>query len=181
MKNKNYDTSIEELSKMHLNLLPYSIPSLLSFNYLKEFYKYLANSDYEHIIEIKGEEGLCAFSVYSSNPSSLGRRLLLHTPLILSLFKIFLNGSYKNIISLMKQYIYNKKNNFPEIIYLMVKEEYRTYGYGKKLIFQNIEYARKNKNKFISVRCEENLIKFYSYFGFKLTQNGHQNILKLKI
>ena len=63
----------------------------------------------------------------------------------------------------------------------MVKEEYRSYGYGAKLTIQNIEYAKKNKNKFISVRCQDNLIKFYSNFGFKLIQNGHQNILKLKI
>ena len=181
MKNKKYDTSIEELSKMHLNLLPYSIPSLLSLSYLKEFYKYLENSDYENIIEIISEEDLCAFSIYSSNPSSLRRRLLLHTPLLSSFFKVLLSGSYKNIISLMKQIIYNEENDTPEIVYLMVKEEYRSYGYGAKLIFQNIEYARKNKNKFISVRCEDNLIKFYSNFGFKLFQNGHHNILKLKI
>ena len=181
MKNKKHDTSFEELSKMHINLLPYSIPSLLSLKYLKEFYKYLENSDYENIIEVISEEGLCGFSVYSSSPSSLGRRLLFHTPLLSYLFKVFFSGSYGDIMNLMKQIIYNEKNDVPEIIYLMVKEECRSCGYGAKLIFQNIEYARKNKNKFISVRCEDNLIKFYSNFGFKLIQNGHHNILKLKI
>lgn len=163
--------------KMHLTILPNSIPALLGYSYLKKVYKYFQLSKYEKIIIIDNEKDFSGLSVYSLRPDTLSKRLIFNTPLISSIIKFIFTQSIFKSFKLLRLFIVNGTNVFPELLYLFVDENHRGSGIGSRLVKETLKVSVEKNDEYLSVRCEDNLVNFYTKLGFELYEKNKYNIL----
>ena len=104
---------------------------------------------------------------------------LKNTPLIPALFRMCLSNwpgiTYRSLRTMLS----GSSNKKPELLYLCVDPIARGMGLGAKLVKETISYSASRNDEILSVRCDDNLIQFYTKLGFTSSpkQEGPQNFL----
>lgn len=177
MKKNREKLELSTIARLHYETLPTSLPTLLGLSFVNKVYSYFKLSKEEHLLSISENNKCFGFSIYSANPTTLSKRLFSNTPIISSCIRTLLSQSMLKSYQSLKFFLFNEPNNMPELLYLCVNQKYRGLGLGSKLVKDTINYSLSRNDQFLSVRCQDHLVEFYTNLGFKLSGKKKYNIL----
>ena len=132
------EDDLKDLARLHSACVGDSLVTELGVNYARCFYRYLDRSPLEYVWIRRDADGkIIAASVFTLQPHTLGRRLLLHTPLPWYLFL----GAFSMVplaFRLMMQKAGSREKppelDLPEWILLFTTPTQRGGGLGASLI-----------------------------------------------
>ena len=157
------------LARMHVEALPGSLVTLVGEPYARDFYRYIAGSADELVLVERDAGRIVGGCVVSLAPSTLSRRLLLHTRLPLLLHRLPLARLALGLLRPGRGQGPSQPAG-PEILLVFTVPERRGSGVGGRLLARTeaLLAARGHRRLLVKTRDEaqNRAIAFYERQGF---------------
>lgn len=130
-------SDVDQLAALHARCLPTSLPARLGGNYLRYVYRYADRSPYEIVLPLRCNGACMAAATISLRPKSLGRRLLLHTPLAVHvprLIRLALIAPGRAVEGDTASPTLSQLPAVPELVWIFVDEGKRGANLGGRLL-----------------------------------------------
>jgi GNAT superfamily N-acetyltransferase len=131
------ESDIETLAELHRQCLPESLVSQLGHRFARSFYRYIRRSEQELIVMHRQDEHIAGACVLSLSPSTLDRRLVFNSALLLSAVLRLHRLPLLKMCALERKSTSqgdSRRETLPEVILIFTAPEMRGKGIGLKLL-----------------------------------------------